>query len=146
MSTFTVSEDHQACPKCGSVEVAPFHSHYSRCWIIICPDCRHEEGLEDSERQAWAVWDAAAEAATSTCGRETRQGCSEPKAAPAQPDAGALREAEHAVIRRCVARQPMLMMRGQHEGYYIHSDISDLIDIIGRLAALTGTQQAKGVV
>jgi hypothetical protein len=57
--------------------------------------------------------------------------------APTAPgDGGGLTADDHAVIRRCTERQPKLFMRGQHEGYYVHSDVSDLIDIIGRLAAL----------
>lgn len=51
---------------------------------------------------------------------------------------------EHVVIARCVERQPILMMRGQHEGYYIHSDISDLLTIIGRLSAALSGQGAEG--
>lgn len=57
-------------------------------------------------------------------------------AAPAQPAAveGAewLTDEDRAVIKRCVERQPKLCMRGQHEGYYVHSDIADLINMIGR--------------
>lgn len=41
---------------------------------------------------------------------------------------------DHAVIARCVERMPPLYMRGQHEGYYIHSDVAALIDMIGRAA------------
>jgi len=41
---------------------------------------------------------------------------------------------DHAVIARCVERQPDLFIRGQHEGYYIHSDISALIELIARLS------------
>ena len=47
-----------------------------------------------------------------------------------------LTDADHEVIARCVAAQPSLYMRGVHEGYYRHSDVADLIDMIGRLAAL----------
>jgi hypothetical protein len=54
----------------------------------------------------------------------------------ASGDGGGLTADDHAVIRRCTERQPKLFMRGQHEGYYVHSDVSDLIDIIGRLSAL----------
>lgn len=50
-------------------------------------------------------------------------------------DAVGLTDEDHAVIKRCVARQPVLYMRGQHEGYYAHSDVADLIDMIGRLSA-----------
>ncbi len=58
----------------------------------------------------------------------------------------ALSENEHAVIRRCVERQPKLIMRGQHEGYYVHSDVSDLIGVIARLTtALSEASAREGV-
>ena len=57
-----------------------------------------------------------------------------------------LSENEHAVIRRCVDRQPKLFMRGQHEGYYVHSDVSDLIGVIARLTtALSEASAREGV-
>lgn len=69
-------------------------------------------------------------------------------AAPAQPAAveGAewLTDEDHAVIKRCVERQPKLYMRGQHEGYYVHSDIADLIDMIGRAQPAALDEGAAG--
>ena len=62
----------------------------------------------------------------------------------AEPDALRLVKADHDVIARCVERQPKLYVRGQHEGYYIHSDIADIIYIIGRLAAAPAVQPAAG--
>ena len=62
----------------------------------------------------------------------------------AETDAMRLMPDDHAVIKRCVERQPKLYVRGQHEGYYVHSDIADLIDIIGRLAAAPAVQPAAG--
>lgn len=55
-----------------------------------------------------------------------------------------LAEADHAVIGRCVERQPKLYMRGQHEGYYVHSDVADLIDIIGRMSDALSAERERG--
>lgn len=69
-------------------------------------------------------------------------------AAPAQPatveGAEWLTDEDHAVIKRCVERQPKLYMRGQHEGYYVHSDIADLIDMIGRAQPAALDEGAAG--
>lgn len=55
-----------------------------------------------------------------------------PAPTEAKDEGAALSDEDHAVIKRCVERQPKLYVRGQHEGYYIHSDIASLIDMIGR--------------
>lgn len=54
-----------------------------------------------------------------------------PKAEPVS-NSQLLEAVDHAVIARCVERQPKIYIRGQHEGYYIHSDVAALIDMIGR--------------
>ena len=55
-----------------------------------------------------------------------------PARAEAQDEGAALSDEDHEVIRRCVERQLKLYLRGQHKGYYIHSDIASLIYMIGR--------------
>lgn len=55
-----VTIEHEPCPKCASVNVEPYWWHRGQAWIIICQDCKHEEGREDAEYEAWQVWDEAA--------------------------------------------------------------------------------------
>jgi hypothetical protein len=52
--------EHEPCPKCQSVNVAPYWWHTGQAWIIVCQDCRHEKGRESEEHKAWRVWDEAA--------------------------------------------------------------------------------------
>jgi hypothetical protein len=52
--------EHEACPKCGGINVEPYFWERGQAWIIICQDCKHEAGREHAEYAAWHVWDEAA--------------------------------------------------------------------------------------
>lgn len=52
--------EHEPCPKCKSTNVDAYWWHTGQAWIIICYDCKHEEGREDSEHAAWRIWDSVA--------------------------------------------------------------------------------------
>lgn len=56
-----------ACPKCDSLhDPYPYWWQRGQAWIIICGNCKHEEGREEQEGLARNVWNKAAETARAT--------------------------------------------------------------------------------
>ena len=52
--------DVEPCPKCRSEDLKLWHSHRCQAFFVICKDCGHEDGREDTEVQAANVWNKAA--------------------------------------------------------------------------------------
>jgi len=59
MAAYTI--DLEDCPKCGSEDLQVFDSHYCQAYIIICRNCRHEDGRERDLHYAATVWNRAAQ-------------------------------------------------------------------------------------